>query len=351
LGLTIANLLYGMDDIYNSFTTADRADELRQRFRASRLQLQTVDWPTEPRSYDGELAEAYRVAYLLEAMSAAQVFRSYADGVAASRLIIKLGDLLSGGEWSEAIEMAREMADEAEQEAENELGHPPLIDKAVELTLDRLAMGPDPGMGLPLYDSVVINSSDFAILHPGQSVEITFDVQNTGNVAWVPQQGYALINTNGESLGASAIQALASEVPPGRVARWVIPITAPSQSGLHRTEWQMAHNEEPFGSVLSCLVIVVPEGEIGIDPGALLEEWFNELMRQISTKLNELWESLLQQLEEWLQRELDRLWREFWESLLRQCCGASAIAPAALLLGAWGINRKRRERTKGDGRD
>ena len=109
----------------------------------------------------------------------------------------------------------------------------------------------------------------------------------------------------------------------------------------------MAHGKEPFGAVVSCLITVVPEqGEIDIDLGSLLEEWLNSLIERIITELDKFWENLRRQLEEWFQRELERLWREFWESLFRQCCGAGAIAPAALLLSAWSINRKWRRRTR-----
>jgi len=117
---------------------------------------------------------------------------------------------------------------------------------------------------------------------------------------------------------------------------------------------------------MSCLVMVVPEGEVNINPGTLLEEWFNELIQQISDEFNELWVDLQQRFEEWLQgelerleheieqwlqQELERLWREFWEELLRQCCGTSALAPATLLLGVWGINHRRRRRAKHGDRD
>lgn len=191
-------------------------------------------------------------------------------------------------------------------------------------------------------DSTVISSDSFKVLQPGQTDEITFDVQNTGMVTWTPQGDYTLINTDGVSLGASPIQALTTEVPPGRIARWVIPITAPSQVGVNWTEWQMAYNEEPFGSMMAGLIIVAPEGEIDFDLLALLEEWVNELKEQISAELKEFWENLKRQFMEWLQNELERLWREFWESL----CGASAMAPAALLLGAWSISHRQRGGTK-----
>jgi len=189
-------------------------------------------------------------------------------------------------------------------------------------------------------DSTVISSDSFKVLQPGQTDAITFDVQNTGSGAWIPHGDYTLINTNGVSLGASPIQTLTTEVPSGRIARWVIPITAPSQAGVNWTEWQMAHNGEPFGAMMAGLIIVAPEGEIDFDLLALLEEWVNEIKEQISAELKEFWEDLERQFMEWLQRELERQWREFWESL----CGASAVAPAALLFGAWSSNRKRRGR-------
>ena len=182
-------------------------------------------------------------------------------------------------------------------------------------------------------DSTVISSDSFRVLQPGQTGEITFDVQNTGRVTWTPHGDYAMINTNGVSLGASPIQTLISEVPPGGVARWVIPITAPSQAGVNWTKWQMAYNEEPFGAMMAGLIIVVPEGEIDFDLLALLEEWVNELKEQVSAELKEFWEDLERRFTEWLQRELERLWREFWESL----CGTIVMVLAVLLFGAWGI--------------
>ena len=154
-------------------------------------------------------------------------------------------------------------------------------------------------------DSTVISSDSFKVLQPGQTDEIIFDVQNTGRVTWTPQGDYTLINTNGVSLGASPIQTLITEVPPGRIARWVIPITAPSQAGVNWTEWQMAYNEESFGAMMAGLIIVAPEGEIDFDLLALLEEWVNELEEQISAELNEFWEDLTRLLQRSLDRQMD----------------------------------------------
>ncbi|MBC7250772.1 MAG: hypothetical protein H5T62_10865, partial [Anaerolineae bacterium] len=215
-------------------------------------------------------------------------------------------------------------------------------------------------------DALLVEQSRFLVLKSDESSSIRFDVQNTGNVTWTIEQEFRLENVNGETLGAPSAYALENEVPPGQITRWEIPIVAPEEIGIYNTEWQMTYNGDPFGPVMSCLVMVVPEGEVNINPGTLLEGWFNELIQQISDELNERWEDLQQRFEEWLQgelerleheieqwlqRELERLWREFWDELLRQCCGTSALAPATLLLGAWGITHKRRRRTKRGNRD
>jgi len=115
----------------------------------------------------------------------------------------------------------------------------------------------------------------------------------------------------------------------------------------------MTHNGEPFGPMMSCSVTVVtiPEGNIDIDIITLLKEWFNDLIERFFAEINEFWENLKREIEEWFQRELERLWREFWENLFRQLCGTSALAPAVLLFGAWGINRRWRRRTQYDDGD
>ena len=182
------------------------------------------------------------------------------------------------------------------------------------------------------------------VLRPGERSSIHFDVQNSGEMAWAGDQGFRLDHIDGETLGAPSAYALENEVPPGHVARWEIPIVAPGEIGGHIVAWQMTQDGEPFGPVMSCLVLVfdVPEGEIQFDPLALLEEWLNELREQAAAELEAWWQDLQRQFVEGLQRELERWGGELEESLLRQCCGANVIAPLALLLGVWGVKRKRR---------
>lgn len=198
---------------------------------------------------------------------------------------------------------------------------------------------------LATLDSAVTGAPDFLTLAPGETAELVFEIQNTGSVSWLPGQGYALINTNDESLGASPTQTLISEIPPGSIAHWVVPITAPDQIGLNWTEWQMAYDGEPFGDSASCLVAVVPEGDIeaGIDIGALLAQWLEGLKQDIEDRFDQFLQDLADRFEEWLQRESERLLSELLESLSQQCCGAVILAPGAVLLVGWASARRRRK--------
>jgi len=193
-------------------------------------------------------------------------------------------------------------------------------------------------------DATLIDSPSTLTLAPGETAELVFEIQNTGSVSWLPGQGYTLINTNDESLGASPVQTLASEIPPGNIAQWRIPITAPAQISLHWTEWQMAYDGEPFGDSASCLVAVVPAGDIeaGIDIGALLAQWLEGLKQDIEDRFDQFLQDLADRFEEWLQRESERLLSELLESLSQQCCGAALVAPGAVLLVGWASARRRR---------
>lgn len=146
LGFTLGNLLYGLDDLYNNFKAGERADELRQRFRAARLQVQNRARSNPGDTFDGELAEQFRVAYMLESLAAAQMFRYYAEGVNATvrqNLLALINPIawFRGKEWREAVDELRRMGVDGEQQAEKDVGHPEFLDKAVAMALERLGLG------------------------------------------------------------------------------------------------------------------------------------------------------------------------------------------------------------------
>ncbi|MBN1318369.1 MAG: hypothetical protein JXA42_23015 [Anaerolineales bacterium] len=340
LGFTIANLLYGMDDVYNNFTTADRADELRERFHQGRMMLVEMDWEREPSFYDGELLEAFRVAYLLEALASSQVYRSAADGVNSSRSIKGLMDQITNDAWSESIKGLREMADQIEADADALLGHPMVIDYAVDLSLLRLDILPP--LDNATLDAKILQQPGFLVLHPEETQAFVFDFQNTGNVAWTQAEDYALVNANDQPLGADMIQPLESDIPPGHIARWVITATAPAEIGWYSSQWQLELAGESIGEGATAQILVLPEGELDLDPASIINAWFEGLLKKINQELESAWHRLLAELEKWLQRELVEMLSKIESEMLQSCCGVNAIAPIALLAGV-GAFRKRKK--------
>lgn len=329
LGFTIANLLYGMDDIYHNFTIADRCDELRRNFRQSRLSILEKQWPENPILYEGDLIESYRTAYLLESLAGAQAYRSYADGVAGSRLILRIGDLFSGGEWTRAIDGFRELANNAERNAELRLGHPPVIEGAVDLALRRLAAGPRNNR--LDYEALIVTYPESLTLQPGEVRVITIDIQNTGFLPWTAGGDFALTNTNEQTLGAVPAQVLSDEIPPGYISGWTLSLQAPPQAGLYQSAWQMTHRGEPFGPVVTAMVIVVPNTETDLDPSLFFREWLDGLLNDLQ-----------RQVSEWLRREMERQLQALLESMLQQLCGVSVLAPMTIIFGTSVVRRKKR---------
>lgn len=329
LAFTIANLLYGMDDIYHNFTIADRSDELRRNFRLSRLSILEEQWPENPILYEGNLIESYRTSYLLEALAGAQAYRSYADGVAGSRLIVRIGDLFSGGEWTRAITYFRESADNAERNADLRLGHPPVIEGAVDLALRRLAAGPRNNR--LDYEAMIVTYPESLTLQPGEVRVITIDIQNTGFLPWTAGGEFALTNTNEQTLGAIPAQVLSGEIPPGYISGWTLSLQAPPQAGLYQTAWQLTHRGEPFGPVVTAMVIVVPNTETDLDPALFFREWLDGLLNDLQ-----------RQFTEWLRNEMERQLQAFLESMLQQLCGVSVLAPMTIILGTSVVRRKKR---------
>ncbi|MCB0256953.1 MAG: hypothetical protein KDI55_24810 [Anaerolineae bacterium] len=146
LGFTLGNLLYGLDDLYNNFQAGERADELRLRFRTARMQFQNQARSSPGDVFDGDLAEQFRVAYMLESLAAAQMYRYYADGVDATvrqglTALFNPIAWFKGKEWREAAEQLRQMGIDGELRAEEDVGHPEFLDVAVAMALERLGLG------------------------------------------------------------------------------------------------------------------------------------------------------------------------------------------------------------------
>ena len=146
VGLSVANLLYGLDEMVDGFKIAERANTLRHCFFNGRLNAQIDAAKARARgeaTIDGEVVAAYRAAYMLESLAAAQMYRSYADGVKATvqqglTSIFNPIYWFHGKEWNEGVKQVQDAATAVETQAEKNIGHPDFLDPAVQMALETL---------------------------------------------------------------------------------------------------------------------------------------------------------------------------------------------------------------------
>lgn len=321
LGLSLGNLLYNLDEMVSNFRVAERADELRVCFRAGREQLQRRARQSAGDVYDGQLAEAFRAAYMLEALSAAQIYRSYADGVDAT---LKKGWLsrlnpvnwFKGTEWSEAVAGLRELADTGERNADNAIGHPPYIDTAVALALETALSA---RAAAPMF---------FVIIQPGETALLVIELRNTGAAVWTPEQGFALNQLDRQGKPTEQTYPVPQAIAPGEIGRWEIVLPAPGQA-YASFNFQMTQNGRPFGQRARAVVITLPQQLQGLEDrlrAAIeeqVEQWRNAAEEELERRTQEL-EALVAQ---WIQRELERQ----MNNLLEQMCSGAALAPLAVV--------------------
>lgn len=188
-GFTVANLLYGMDGIYENTVIAQRAASMEEIFMNGALWAK-LKRPAQASPYDAAISEAYRTCVLFKNLAAAQVYRSYADSIAASRWAKALADLVTGQQWTEAERFFRKWAGDSELVTEDLIGHPPIIEEAVSLalqTLKRQRIPPTPGGGQTATALVVDVSGSMAASWQG-GVKIESAKQAAADVVTMIEQ-------------------------------------------------------------------------------------------------------------------------------------------------------------------
>lgn len=138
VAFTIADILYGLDDLYNNFRVAASADTLRRRFHAGRLLIEAqADEQAEANVYDVRRIRHYQSAYLLEAMATAQLLRSYADGVESTvkddlTQYFNPVSWVKGNEWRAAAIDFRQKATDGEAAAQQAILAPVWLPDALK---------------------------------------------------------------------------------------------------------------------------------------------------------------------------------------------------------------------------
>jgi hypothetical protein len=90
-----------------------------------------------------------------------------------------------------------------------------------------------------------ISQSPYPTVPASQYFQVWFEVRNSGSSTW--DSGYALINTNGQTLGAAERHAVSGSVGPQGTYRWTLLVQAPGTPGTYRTAWRVARGDAAFG--------------------------------------------------------------------------------------------------------
>jgi uncharacterized protein YigE (DUF2233 family) len=101
---------------------------------------------------------------------------------------------------------------------------------------------------------------DVLAAEPGERVEISFEIQNTGFLDWEPDLGYRLKNVQGWPVVGPAYQRLPATIPADDSWRGSLTIVAPRRPGVYEAEWQLVRRAEPIGARLWFSIVVVPPG-------------------------------------------------------------------------------------------
>ena len=162
-----------------------------------------------------------------------------------------------------------------------------------------------PGAAL---DAALYSVAPRPVVEPGGRFSVLLQMSNTGSADWLTGQGIVLRHVAQQPLGAPATIELVSTVRSGSTYRWTLPMQAPEQEGVYRSDWQMAQDTQPFGRVVTIELLVQAR-----QPGG------------ISGRIDELLESL----RSWLERlaeggaesgmgTLQRTWERVQETLRSQ---------------------------------
>jgi hypothetical protein len=191
---------------------------------------------------------------------------------------------------------------------------------------------------LPRRDSAIAAQSIYPIVAPGEQVNLTFTLRNTGILSWKNNGSYVLINTGGESFGLETRLPVPTLVLPTREIAWELPFTAPENIGAHYTTWQMAYldpdmgNINLFGREISYLVTVVPGGASS-DLGQMIRQVIDQAINSATEPLENILDDLRRRVDEEIARRTP-----WWVRCLNSLAG-----PGLVLTGAVFWNHKKRK--------
>jgi len=156
------------------------------------------------------------------------------------------------------------------------------------------------------FDAEPVRYAITTLAEPGGRVVLYFEVKNTGSETWTPASGVALVNVNGNPLGAASRHGLRRSVLPNETFYWDFEATAPRATGVHQSIWQVRLDGMAAGPAMTAYVVVVPKE--AKEQRARIEKLIDEFRESHGHEVDQLVKAIADILTQhganWLQRLL-----------------------------------------------
>jgi exopolysaccharide biosynthesis protein len=159
---------------------------------------------------------------------------------------------------------------------------------------------------IPRHYLMVVMQSEFPIVGPGETVEISFELQNSGFLTWKKELPYALRFTSDERINLPKLYLLEGDIPPGGTLGWSQSIIAPMEPGTYQIIGQMSYDGdsehvEEIGPKIGFIITVLPKGS---PPN--LESAIQQLIDAAQMEAQETLEDFLSRLEDAINKRIEQ---------------------------------------------
>ena len=164
---------------------------------------------------------------------------------------------------------------------------------------------------IPRHDSIISSQSEFPVVAPGERVNISFELRNTGFLTWEQELPYSIRFISGDRLGLSQFYPLNADVPLGASVQWSQSISAPQGPGTYQTLWQMTYedsagNIEEIGPKIGYIVTVLPQGS-SLDLESAVQQLIAEAEREAQETLEQFMARLENEINKRIEEELKKI--------------------------------------------
>ncbi len=148
----------------------------------------------------------------------------------------------------------------------------------------------------------------YDVVVAGETAQLAVEVRNEGRATW-SSPAYELAQVGGNLSTAPTTLSLHGPVSSGDTIGWQIEAPTSGAPALRSLRYQMRHNGQPFGEVITAYVIILPEQLRDAEQRIRdqVEQWRRQGEQKVDELMDQIWQSIQEELERQAQGMVDRL--------------------------------------------